>query len=179
MGLLIDRQQLEEKSMRLLFAGIVAMIATGAHAEGFSTRDLSGIAADVVAALGSGFIHRAEPSRLTLTCPECAGAPMIDVLLGRQTDGTEQRVRSGETSIASMEKLCQAKSPACRLSALDIAPAVGWISTYPMGSNAGYTAIILRDGDLLTIRSLASSAEIARDNAETVLKAVKPKLIGN
>lgn len=165
--------------MRLLLMCIVAMIATGARAEGFAVRDLSGVASEVAAALGNGFIHRAEPLRLTLMCPECAGTPTIDVLLGQQTDGTEQRVRSGETSIASLEKLCQAKSPSCRISGLDVAPAVGWISTYPMGSTAGSTAIILRDGDLLTIRSLAPSAEVARDNAEKVLKAVKPKLTGN
>lgn len=166
--------------MRLLLVGLVAFIAaTGVRAEGFVIRDLTSLAPDAVTALGSGFSHRAEPLRLTMTCTECSGEPVVDVQIGRQADGTEQRVRSGETSIASLEKLCQAKSPTCRLSGLDVAPAVGWITTWPIGSRAGSTAVILRDGDLLTIRSLAASPQVAQDNAEKVLKAVKAKLIGN
>ena len=41
------------------------------------------------------------------------------------------------------------------------------------------TAVILRGGDLLTIRSMASTADAARSNAEKVVRAVRPKLIGN
>jgi len=37
--------------------------------------------------------------------------------------------------------------------------------------------VVLRGGDLLAIRSLASSGEAARSNAEKVLKAVTPRLI--
>lgn len=165
--------------MRLLLLGIAALTATEARAEGFGLRDLSGVAAEVSAAVGSGFNHRAEPRRVILSCPQCDGEPMIDLQLGRQTDGTEQRVRSGQTPISRLEELCREKSPSCRVSGLDVAPAVGWISTWPMGSRAGSTVVILRDGDLLTIRSLASNAEIARSNAEKVVKAVKSKLIGN
>jgi hypothetical protein len=164
--------------MRLLLMSITVLMATEARAEGFAIRDLSDVVPEVSTALGSGFIHKTEPERLTLICPECSGEPIIDLQLGRQTDGTEQRVRSGQTSISSLEKRCQEKSPTCRLSGLDVAPAVGWITTYPMGSRTGSTVVILQDGDLLTIRSLASNAEVARDNAEKVVRAVKPKMIG-
>ena len=103
---------------------------------------------------------------------------MIDILLGRQTDGTEERVRSGETSMAELERLCQSRSPSCRLAALEVAPAVGWITTYPIGSMAGSTADIFRGGDLLTIRSLATDAETARGNAERLVKTVGAKIVG-
>jgi hypothetical protein len=99
--------------------------------------------------------------------------------MGRQADGTEERVRSGQTPISRLEKLCQERNPSCRLTGLDVAPAVGWISTYSMGAMFASTVVILRGGDLLTIRSLASNAEAARANAEKVVRAVRPKLIGN
>lgn len=166
--------------MRTLAIGIVvALIAAEARAEGFGVRDLAAVAPEVSAALGSGFSHRGEPQRVTLACPKCDGQPSVDLQVGRQTDGTEERVRSGQTPISRLEKLCQEKSPSCRVTGLDVAPAVGWISTYPMGSMFGSTVVILRDGDLLTIRSLASNAEAARNNAEKVVRAVRPKLMGN
>jgi hypothetical protein len=168
--------------MRSLIAVLACLIAAGAQAEGFAQRDLRTVAgeatASLEASLGGRIASRAEPGRLTLTCPDCAGGPMIDLLIGRQTDGTEERVRSGRTSMAQLEALCQARSPDCRLSGLPVAPAVGWITTYAIGRTAGSTAIILRDGDMLTIRSLASDGAIARRNAETLARSVAPRIVG-
>ncbi|KGM34014.1 hypothetical protein [Inquilinus limosus] len=164
--------------MRFLILSLAALVATEAHAEGFAVRDLSTIADDASTALGAGFIHRVAPERVTLFCSGCKGGPMIDILLGRQTDGTEQRVRSGQTSMTDLERLCQAKDPACSLTELNVSPAVGWLTTWPMGSHTGSTAVILRDGDLLTIRSIAADADTARSNAETLVKAVSAKVIG-
>lgn len=163
----------------LAMAIVVALMATEARADGFVVRDLAAVAPEVIAALGSGFSQRSEPQRLTLVCPKCEGEPAIDLQLGRQTDGTEERLRSGQTPISRLEKLCQEKSPSCRLTGLDIAPAVGWISAYPMGSMFASTVVILRGGDLLTIRSVASTADAARNNAEKVVKVVRAKLIGH
>jgi len=156
---------------------LAALAATEARADGFAVHDLSTIAEDLNAALGDGFIHRAEAGRVTLMCTTCAGQPMLDVLIGRQTDGTEERVRSGATSIERLEAICKEREPSCRLSALDVAPAVGWISTYPIGGTAGSTVIMLRDGDMLTVRSLASDADVARGNAEKAAKAAAAKLL--
>ena len=168
----------ESKKLPILAFAVLALIAEGAHADGFGVRDLATIAPEVSAALGSDFSHRGEAQRLTLICPKCEGEPTIDLHLGRQTDGTEERVRSGQTPITRLEKLCQDRNPSCRLSGLDVAPAVGWISTYSMGATFASTVVITRDGDLLTIRSLASNAEAARGNAEKVVRAVRPALIG-
>lgn len=103
---------------------------------------------------------------------------MIDIKIGRQNDGTEQRVRSGQTSISDLEKLCQAKDPSCSLTELKVSPAVGWITDWSMGPMIGSTAIILRDGDLLTIRSIADDADTARRNADTLVESVSPKVVG-
>lgn len=167
------------KSMRALAMAVLVFVSTEARADGFGVRDLAAIAPEVSAALGSGFSAKSETQRLTLICPKCDGEPTIDLQLGRQTDGTEERVRSGQTPIARLEMLCQERNPSCRLTGLDVTPAVGWISTYAMGPMFASTVVIMRGGDLLTIRSLASNAEAARGNAEKVVQAVRSRLIGN
>ncbi|GJD95277.1 hypothetical protein [Methylobacterium iners] len=164
--------------MRSLVLVLLCLAGGAARAEGFAVRDLTTIEAEARAALDRRFVARAEPKRLTLTCPECEGAPMIDILLGRQDDGTEGRVRSGQTTMARMEAICQARSPDCRLSAISVAPAVGWITTYAIGSTAGSTAILLRDGDLLTIRSLAGGQAVASKNARTLAASIAPRIVG-
>jgi hypothetical protein len=156
----------------------VVLAATEAEAEGFAVRDLSQVVTQAKSALGGAFAHRAEPQRVSLICPSCDGQPMIDLLLGRQTDGTEARVRSGETPISRMEDLCRARNDTCRLSALSVAPAVAWITSYSLGTTAGSTAVVLRDGDLLTIRSIASDPAVARRNTETLVRAVVPTIVG-
>lgn len=165
-----------------IHASLILLAALGvsaAQAEGFAAKDLTQVADDAKAALGGDFAHRAEAARLTLTCPTCKGEPMIDVLVGRQDDGTEERVRSGKTTIAQLEKFCRAKVDACRISELKVAPAVGWLSAYPMGAAmAGSTVVILRGGDLLTIRSLASDPGVAKRNAEKLAASIAPKIVG-
>lgn len=169
------------KSRCLLAMAVLAFVSAQARADGFGVHDLTTIAPEVSAALGSGsgFNSKSETQRLTLICPKCDGEPTIDLQLGRQTDGTEERVRSGQTPIARLEMLCQERNPSCRLTGLDVTPAVGWISTYAMGPMFASTVVIMRGGDLLTIRSLASNAEAARGNAEKVVQAVRSRLIGN
>ena len=97
--------------------------------------------------------------------------------MGRQDDGTEARVRSGETTFAELEALCQANDPTCSLNGLAVAPAVGWITSYAVGSQAASTAVVLRDGDLLTIRALANSPEVSRAAAKAALAALLPQVV--
>lgn len=164
---------------RIALLVLGALAGPAAQAEGFVAKDLTKVVDAAKAALGGEFAHRADAARLTLTCPSCKGAPMIDVLIGRQDDGTEERVRSGKTTIAQLEKLCRDKVEACRITELKVAPAVGWLSAYPMGASmAGSTAVILRDGDLLTIRSLASDPAVAKRNAERLAASIAPKIVG-
>lgn len=163
---------------RVAFALLLGLAPLPAGAEGFAVRDLGTLAADAKAVLGGRYAARAEAARLTLMCPECEGAPMIDVLLGRQADGTEERVRSGATPIARLEALCRQRNPECRLTGLSVAPAVGWISLYRMGAMSGATAVVLRDGDLLTIRSLASDEATASRNARILVETLAPRIVG-
>lgn len=165
--------------MRLALAILTSLAATGAVAQGFAVHDLSAIAPRAQAALGAKFQARTAAERVTLACLACPGGPMVDILLGRQDDGTEERVRSGQTPISRMEELCRARNPECRVTGLKVAPAVGWISRYQLSTSmAGSTAIVLYGGDLLTIRSIAADSATARRNAETLVGAIVPSVVG-
>ncbi|MGL4310983.1 MAG: hypothetical protein ACRCSU_10885 [Paracoccaceae bacterium] len=148
------------------------------HAEGFARPDLTELAFDRSALSAGEWIDRAEPARMTLICMGCDHAPVLDVVIGRQDDGTEGRVRSGETTIAMLEKNCIARDPVCRIEALDLSPAVGWLSSYRIGSQYAHTIVVLRDGDLLTIRSLADDAITARANADAAVMTIVPQVVG-
>lgn len=158
---------------------IVLMPIAGAEAQGFATMDLTGIEASISSVLGPGCVMRAEPKQLTGTCQDDPGEPIASIQLGRQLDGTEQRVRSGATSMADLERLCQARSAACTLSAVDVAPAVGWLTAYPLGGgSAGATVIMIRDGDLLTLRCIANHPVPARALVERLLPVLRARVVG-
>lgn len=132
-----------------------------ARAVGFTIKDLSSLGPDFAKALGPDYIFRAEPRRLTLACTTCEGAPAIDVLLGTQTDGTEDRVRSGVTTIGDLERICRSRNDSCRITELNVEPAVGWQSNYAFGSSHGVTSVIILEGQMLTVRIVAGSAVVA------------------
>jgi hypothetical protein len=165
---------------RLGKVAVAAMIAvaTGATAQGLAMKDLTGVGQAASSALGSGFDARAEPQRITLVCMTCAGTPIVDLLIGRQADGTEERIRSGTTSMADLQQICRTRSPQCTVAELDVAPAVGWVSGYPLGDRAGATAVIIRDGDLLTVRSLAQDTASARQSIDRLLPLIRTRVVG-
>lgn len=164
--------------MGVLLLLTLMLPADPAASEGFVVRDLTGLEQAARSALSGDYLARAEPARLTLTCPGCPGAPMLDIRIGRQTDGTEERVRSGATTIAQLQAQCQARDPACQVEAVRVPPAVAWISTYALGTTAGNTVVVLRDGDLLSIRSLAADPVLARRNADAMIVAILPRIVG-
>ncbi len=55
---------------------------------------------------------------------------------------------------------------------------MGWVTTYGIGSSAGATAVILRDGDLLTIRALAGSRDVAARQVEILVRRIAPRIVG-
>jgi hypothetical protein len=156
---------------------LLSLFASPALANGFAITDLTQ-APDMVPIMGAGYLSNVEPDRVTLFCLECPGLPMIDILIGRQDDGTEGRLRSGETSMADMEGICQAREPACKLEGLSVEPAVGFVTTYPVLGKSGATTVIFRDGDMLTIRSLADDPAVASANALILQENLVPSIVG-
>ena len=159
--------------MTVLLPLLSVLAATSAQAQGFATSDLSRLGKPAAAALGPGFTFRAEPSRLTLACGACAGEPIVDVILGKQADGTEERVRSGAMTIADLEKLCRTRDDACRVTALDVGAAVGWVSSYSSGDREGATAVIILHRQLLTVRALATAPGTARATITRLLPLIR------
>lgn len=152
--------------------------ATAAQAGRFAINDLTQIGDAAAAALGPGYIFRAETERVSLHCAECAGAPLIDILLGTQNDGTEWRVRSGVTTIAELERQCRTRNDKCRIAALDVAPAVGWVSRYPSPLGEGSTAAIILDGQVLTVRITAGGSGTSSQVMERLLPLLRARVIG-
>ena len=163
----------------IIILPLVALLsATGARAEGFAIDDLTPIGELAAAALGPGYIFRAEPERVSLYCADCTGSPMIDILLGTQTDGTEGRVRSGVTTIAELELQCRSRNEGCRITGLGVTPAVGWVSRYPRPSGDGSTAAIILDGQLLTVRIIAGGSGTSSEVMERLLPVIRTRVIG-
>lgn len=165
--------------MRIALVAALLAASAAPAAAGFAERDLSRISVDVSGYGGGTFTHRAEPSRLTLMCLDCDAMQAVDVLVGRTGDGTEARLRSGATTAADMERLCKQKEPSCTMSARNVGAAVGVQSVWPMGQSAVATVYLYRDGDLLTIRSLAPDAATATANATRAIETLAPQIVGN
>lgn len=164
--------------MRGLFVLLPVLWAHAALAQGFALHDLTTIAGDARIALDRESEVQAEAQHLILTCSPCNGAPTVDLQLGRLTDGTEARVRSGKTSFGALESICVRRNPDCRLTSLAAGPAIAWISVYALERGAGATAVVLRDGDLLTIEARAATRGAAEDSVLHVAHAVLPRIVG-
>jgi hypothetical protein len=150
-----------------------------APAAAFQDTDLEEVAQRAQAALGPGFRAQVEdPKRVVLMCARCKGPTMVTIQIGRQTGGTEERVRAGQTSMADLERLCRANEPSCRIERADMGRAVGWVSRYRGEAVSGSTLVLLRDGDMLTVRSNAPTPEIARENVRRLQRAVLPQMVG-
>jgi hypothetical protein len=164
--------------MRLTLIATAICVAAPALADGFATRDLTGLAVNTTTLSAGEWVSKVEPDRMTLLCLGCDSQAVVDILIGRQDDGTEGRVRSGQTTFTMLQDQCRAKDAACVLEGLDVAPAVGWMTGYGIGAQAAHTIVVLRDGDLLTIRTLSVDAGIARRNADALVAGVVPQVVG-
>lgn len=164
--------------MRALPMILCCLWSQAALAQGFAVHDLTPLAEEARATLGKEATVQAQPLQLMLTCPACNGAPKVALQLGRLTDGTEARVRSGKTTMAALETMCIKRNPDCRLTTLPAGPAVAWITSWAFGTGAGATAIVLRDGDLLTIDSRSIDRGAAEDAVLRIAEKLLPQIVG-
>jgi hypothetical protein len=150
---------------RFVIAVITVLNATAAHAEGIALKDLTKLTFDPATMPGKTFIMRNdEPDHATLACLECDPLEAVDILLGTSTDSTEQRFRSGETTLATLEEQCKSRAPDCTLQAANFGRAIGWTSQFEAGKGFGSTTLLFLDGDTLTLRSLAGTRKAALAN---------------
>ena len=154
------------------------LLGAPAFAQGFAQPDLTEIDAGALSFEGGSFEHVAEPGRLTFMCASCEDFVAVEAMVGPGDAGTEQRFRAGETTVADMEALCQERAPECTMEGIEAGAAVGWISQYETGIGAGSTAVLLRDGEMLTVRSLAGTPELAKANAEAMVAQIGAQVVG-
>lgn len=158
---------------------LVIAVFWSAPVAAFQDTDLEVLAQRAQTALGPGFRWQvAGQKRVTLTCANCTLPVMVTLQIGSQTDGTEERVRNGKTTIARLEQLCQAKEPTCRIERADIGRTVGWVSTFRAGTAGGSTMVLLRNGNMLTVRSKAATPQAARENIRRLQFNVLPQITG-
>ena len=164
--------------MRCLLVILLSVWSQAALAQGFAVHDLTPLAEEARNALGKDATAQAQPLQLMLTCPSCDGGPTVALQLGRLTDGTEGRIRSGKTTMAALETMCLQKNPDCRLTTLPAGRAVAWITSYAFGTGAGATAVVLRDGDLLTIDARSIDRGAAEDAVLRLAQKLLPRIVG-
>jgi len=149
-----------------------------AGAAGFALTDLTRVKPAVLKISGKTFVSRAAPDRLTFGCKDCAGLEAVDVLLDKSTDGTEQRFRSGATTIARIQEICRTSEPTCAIERIEMNGAVGWVSrTKAVGSFIS-TTILFKNGGQLVIRPIAETLKAAFDNGLAVRLKLAPQIIG-
>ncbi|MEM6306154.1 MAG: hypothetical protein AAF744_15660 [Pseudomonadota bacterium] len=165
--------------MRRILTALALILPLAAGAEGFAQKDLRKVSVSSADFAGGDYEFQSERGRLIIACESCDDLTFINLEIGRSTDGTEARFRSGETTIEKMESICKERSPGCRLTRLDIGGAVGWVSQYKLGPNEGSTAVLFQDGDLLTIRSMSESRNRTGTNMAAALRMLAPQIVGD
>lgn len=162
----------------LLITMLCALTAAPAMAEGLAVKDLQTLQVDPSPFRGGAFQAQATgPDRLTIFCTDCDQVNAIDISLGKSTDGTEDRYRSGETTIQKMREICQNNNATCELDAAEVGGAVGWVTSYQTAFSAGSTTVLFLDGDVLTIRALAADKETAIANGALAREKVAPLIV--
>ena len=169
--------------MRL--ALIAAALAAGpVWANGFLTRDLTDV--DTSAFAAEVYDRSQEPDRLTLAPFEGEfmgeGFAAVDVQLARSTDGTEDRVRSGVTTMEDLAAVCEANaeglgSDCGELQAAPLRGAVGWRTrTQAIGIELT-THVLIQGVDMLTIRAMGDDRTAVDALAALAFDALAPQIV--
>jgi hypothetical protein len=156
---------------------------SGVKKSGFAVTDLTkfnsiGSGASNVQLGGQECIARAELSRLTIMCLDAPASPAIDVKLSKSKDGTEARLRSGETTIAKMEELCAQRGGVCKMEALKLGGAVGFVSKTNVGNTKIHNITLFKKDDLMVIRAISEDADVAAKYGKLVLDFYGTKIVG-
>ncbi len=158
--------------------GSALMFATPAAS--FQNADLDVVGNRAQAALGQDFrAQNTNRQRVDPTCESCAVPTMVSSNIGRQSDGTEGRVRNGQTTMVDLERICQSREPDCDLTRADMGGAVGWLTVWRTSDAfAGSTLTLIKDGNVMTVRSIAPTPEAARKIVARLQRAVLPQIVG-
>jgi len=127
---------------------------------------------------GGTYEHASEKTRVIVACTDCDGPTMVSVERTRSRDGTEARFRSGETTLVKMAAICKQNHASCEMKAAEAGGAVGWLTTYKVGSRYGSTLVLFQNGDLLTVRALSDNRRIVTANMDAAVLSIVPQIVG-
>jgi hypothetical protein len=153
-------------------------VASANSTAGFAITDLTQVKVARLTLSGHVFAAKAEPKRLTYVCQDCSDLTAIDVLIDTSTDGTEGRLRSGETKIETLAQNCRARESNCQIDGLNVQGATGWVSKTVAAGNPVSTTVLFKNGDRLVIRSIAPDLAVAYRNGQSVVTEIGTTIIG-
>lgn len=156
----------------------MALSSTTAFADGFEAHDLTKMEAAVAETFDKGAYHWAIPANMSISCCGTEEDQLVSVTLDRHTDEMGQENRSDEAYFKDLDAACSMTG--CDIEEIAAGTASArLISIRNMGGGqSGVNIFVVKDGDRLTIQSVAKTRELARDNAVKVLDALKGPIIG-
>ena len=164
-----------------LTAVLIALALTSSASAELRISDLKKV--DVSAFPQSDYSIRQESDRLTVACEKCDGLVAIDVQLAAGPAGTEENIRSGKTTAATMFDICKKNAEARGSECYSIEPAnlkdaVGFVSDVKIADEmyaATYT--IYQDGKLLLMRNVAGSRAEAKRLGDLAFQHIAPQIV--
>lgn len=153
------------------------MVALGSAAAGFAIRDLSAVTVDTAAFVGGRYSADVYDQRITILCDDCGDFVSVEITIGTSSGTTETQLRSGQITAADIDGECRPRAAECRIEPLEMGGAIGWVSTYPLADGAASTAVLFQDGDLLNIRSMADTVDLAAGNTAAALRTIAPQIV--
>ena len=138
---------------------------------------------DVSAFPTPDYTIKQAPDRLTIACVKCDGLVAIDVTISPTMDGTEERIRNGETTAKTMLEICKknakARGTECyNIRTANLKGAVGFVSDYKISDAMyGATYTIFQDNKLLMMRNIAGSRAEAKRLGGLAFEHVAPQIV--
>lgn len=125
-----------------------------------------------------------EANRITVVCIVCGGFSAIDVhLAAGPNDGTEERIRSGQTTAETMLDVCKKNvipgtSECYDIKKADLKGAVGFVSDVKAnGTSYSATYTLYQDGKLLLMRNISDSREKAAKLGALAYEHIAPQVV--
>jgi hypothetical protein len=161
---------------------MLAIYLLAGPAVGFQETELEAVAKRVQATLGPGYRGlMGKQSDVTWMCTSCEGLASVKIQMRRSTDGIEDRLRTGQMTIADLNQQCETReATACSTERADVGRAIGWLSAYhtARAGIAGNTLVLFRDGGMLTVFSMSNTPKEARDIMQRIRRSVVPEIAG-
>ena len=170
-----------KKHILTAFVTVLAVNLWGAQpSDAFTVTDLRKL--DASSFTNDHWTAKPTKERVILACTNCSVTTALDIQIRRVDDGTEGRIRSGQTTAASMFDICKnnAKktgSTCISLKEANHKNAVGFVSSTDLFNNTfTSTYVIWQNGYILIMRAIAADQKEATSIGKKAFQNLLPQL---